>query len=592
MAISRFDAPRQSMQFKPLSMQEMAFAPTLMRQKEDVMQGQIDIASETLGDINIPDEDVQNIVGKWDKELSDVSEQMVRSGYSPEMESKFRNLKRRYSQDIKPIQTYMAARQQAAVDYNKIARDPSKHIEGVVPTGISYAQFREDPSQLQNYQVFDKKQVRMDAQGAAKRLVDMAVGDPGFIKKNVPGLDGYLQVAQQKGFDAPEAVAQWLTTDEGGAYLQSNLQSHGYAGSGAMSQLFAQELINYGYKAPEWRLIQDRDYMTAAQRAKGLADRSGDMLQGIGRKALDLSSKTVRENLPALKVARERSLQELKNKYPLLEDVNTWKDLTAIREKAEKELPVTKVRAPGAIFGGARALTARTQQAADLMDEIEGVAVESLKDLDIQEYSLDQLSNISSKSKTIVDNAAKAINSTLANNLKHLSAMDDAQDTELTGLKEKIADGTISGQDLKMSLKTVTKPTDIGGGETQGSIYKVDIKAGTGKDAVFINDVDITADEKVTELINQSDKFFDTLDKTPTFVIARKASEYRPAVEQAIATNPNQTPDQILKGVIGKGSPAEIENARAVGQAIAKVLGINVSELGDVSNTPFNSLIR
>lgn len=587
MAVSRFDKPRQSMAVKPMSFEEMAYAPALMRQQEDVLQQQVDVAADQLSNINIPDPDVQNVVGSWDKQLGDLSQEIATKGYSPDTANKFRDLNRKYQQDIKPIQQYIVARQEASNEYNKLARDPSKYLEGTSPTQVGYAQYLENPGQLQNYKVYDTNKVRTDAQGAAKRLANMAVGDPGFIKKNVPGLAGYIQVAEKRGFNTPEAVMQWLTTDEGQNYMATNLQSYGYATSPAMSNLFAREFVNYAFKAPKWQLVADKDYMTPLQRAKlaGLKG-SSDMLQPSGRKALNLADS--REGLPIGQKIMQQAFERLKDKYPEFANVPDVKTLRGIAGAGELQEQTGQFKSLGRgnlpMMG-----TEQSAQAVKMLSELEGISDNIIKDLDIQEFSLDRLSNIDSKTKTVVDNASKAINETLANNLQYLSAMNADDNKELKNLKEAIANGDISGNDVKITLKTVTTPTDLGGGLSQSSIYRVNIDYGIGSKKKSINDVDIFADDKAVELRNQSNKFFDSLSKTPTFEIENKAVQYGPMLENYIKKSPDLTINDIMKSVSG-GKPTneltqdDIQEMRAVGKALAKFMGISVTELKDFEN--------
>ena len=579
MAISRFDIPRQPMQFEPLSMQEMAYAPSLLRQREDVLQEKVDVAADTLGDINIQDPDVQNVVGKWDKQLSDISQEMVKTGYTSEIEAKYRNLSRQYSQDIKPVQTYISARQQASQDYNKLARDPSKYIEGTSPGSISYAAFREDPNALQNYQVFDKRQVRQDAQGVAKRLVDMAVAEPGFIKKNIPGLDGYMQIAQQKGFSAPEAVAEWLATDpQGQSFLDTNLQSHGYSGSGAMSDLFTQELVNYGYKAPDWKVIQDRDYITDKDKlsamGKGLPT---GLVAETGFKAFNIDNKDV--ELPIVKQAKEDSFKTLKGNYPLLKGITTLEELDAVSRKSQVRARAGAGRAGGLEYTGTREDAMRSEQAIKLRKDIEANMDAQMKDYKIKEYAVDRTRALDSKTRTTITNLDKALEETLRvpKQMDNLVAMS----SDNAKFLKKLKDAEIDPEKVNISFNTLTKPTTIGK-KAIHPIYNVTFsykdEGGDDKSRTM----DITTTDGGSQIRSSINRAFGRLEGTGSFEMAELMTQAAPIVQQTITSNPTATVRQVLSQYEGSDNNV----IQAVGFELAKAMGITPKELKDYADEP------
>ena len=149
MAVNRFWGQTQNAQFDPLSMQELAFAPQQMYQREQESLAKMEALNESKNTLNAVLGDKAVVPEKFNAEYQQVLDDIQRNGANSRNVDRANKLKSLYATEVKPIEKFAADRMKWDEMYMKEAMDKNNIVLGDRPTTKTYEEYRKNPDALQ-----------------------------------------------------------------------------------------------------------------------------------------------------------------------------------------------------------------------------------------------------------------------------------------------------------------------------------------------------------------------------------------------------------------------------------------------------------
>lgn len=190
MAVNRFWNQSPVAEYKPMSMQEMSYAPQMMYQREKDLTGQVDAMNESAATLKTMLGDKAATTDKYNQQYQDMVNIISKQGATPQALEKAKSLRKTFIEEVKPQEEFAKQRQVMYGQWLKDKSDPSKIIIGENPLNVGYNDWFKT-KMLQPHQVADRD--KLIAYGA-KMGNEWATGNT----KEVVNKYGQLEV--HKGF--------------------------------------------------------------------------------------------------------------------------------------------------------------------------------------------------------------------------------------------------------------------------------------------------------------------------------------------------------------------------------------------------------
>jgi len=209
------EAPMPLATYSPMSMQEMAYAPQIMHQREQELTGQLDAMNESNSTLKAMLGDKGATTDKFNDQYQQTLNSIAKEGATPQAIDKARNLRKIFMQEVKPQENFAVQRQQMYQQYLKDKSDPSKIVIGRNPLDIGYDEWSKSKA-FEPHQSVDRD--RLIAHGA-KIGSEWATGNT----KAEPNEYDMLEVT--KGFkNADEAMASYQSDPKFKSWVDSQTQ--------------------------------------------------------------------------------------------------------------------------------------------------------------------------------------------------------------------------------------------------------------------------------------------------------------------------------------------------------------------------------
>lgn len=206
MAIGRFDRHR-GMVFNPLSMEELAYAPSLLRQYEDETNAKITADADSLaGLFNTGESQIDEQANEWNNSLNELASQLAKEGYNSSIADQYHNLRRTYAQSIVPMKQFVEQRNTYNQEIQKLKADSNNIFIGGSP--VSYADWQKNGNKMSDYSVENRNDLFTKGKEIGGKLAT-ALSNPDITTTPAgENLAGYLQAKYGTSrWNSPEAIA-------------------------------------------------------------------------------------------------------------------------------------------------------------------------------------------------------------------------------------------------------------------------------------------------------------------------------------------------------------------------------------------------
>lgn len=303
MAISRFDR-RRGFKFNPLSMEELSYAPMLLRQQEDQLNERIIADADSLaGLFNTGDSTIENSATGWNQQLDELAGLLTKEGYNSSAADQYNNLRRTYSQKIVPMKQYIEQRNLRNQDIQKYKADANNIMIGA-DTPMSYDDWSKNGNKFSDYSVENRSNLYNKGREVGAKFATALSNPEITATKAGENLVGYLQAKYgETRWNSPEAIAQEV--DDANSPLQkvihgylSGVTSHG--NNADVRNAFIEGIKSTGWGTDKTGLIADKDWeyqkqlnliaeraTTSNKKSNGMAIRPMSNEYTAGRKKVD-----------------------------------------------------------------------------------------------------------------------------------------------------------------------------------------------------------------------------------------------------------------------------------------------------------------
>lgn len=187
------------------SLQELAYAPQIMYQREQDTIAKLDAMNEAANTLNATLGDKAVVPQKFQAEYKSLLDDISKNGATSRNIDRASKLRGIYMSEVKPIEMFAQARAQKQAEHSKAAMDQNNLIIGERPTDVTFEQWRNDPSSM-DFKVIGRDKLYTYGAKAGDEWKS------GQLTKTT--MDKYMRLHDQRGFANPQAVANAYQSDE------------------------------------------------------------------------------------------------------------------------------------------------------------------------------------------------------------------------------------------------------------------------------------------------------------------------------------------------------------------------------------------
>lgn len=155
MAVNRFWNQPQTAEYSPMSMQELSYAPEIMYKRDEDLTAKVDAMNEAQATLSSMLGDKAGKNEEFKAGYQKLSDRINREGATKANLDLAKNLKQIYIKEVLPQEQYAKTWESTLASQMKDRSDSNKIIIGPDVKGVTYDQWRKDPTAMQ-YQVAER----------------------------------------------------------------------------------------------------------------------------------------------------------------------------------------------------------------------------------------------------------------------------------------------------------------------------------------------------------------------------------------------------------------------------------------------------
>jgi hypothetical protein len=576
--VNRFSQSIQQARFNPLSLQEMAYAPSILQQQEEKMQEASDKLAAT--DVNRLAQDeplVNQKLGQLRSGIADLSQELANKGYSRDLASKLRGLRTEYAKALGPTGILGRAQQnytQAQTQWKNIEDDLRKKgasqdiinlnrarflsgYQGLKnPTTGEYEDF--SSGRLPGYYNIDKE--AMDLFDKAKQSGELGKVDLNQVNitpVNVPGVGRMLRLVNKKTGQVLSNVPQ---LEAGINYLMKEYTDpsteRGYfaQSTGLTPQVLGQKLRGIAniYRSQKYAttpsVSESYKFLPKYMQGVGNAGDGTNYLAPAGYFQLANAADIKTSDNPLVVKMRDQAAVEAA-KEAGIPNIKSAADLHQLKTVSGKYTGAANIY-PGAPLRQSDVKDAevnRNRKAIDLYNEkINNYATNTPESFRVPMMNINELARLTNADNTTVDHVTKGMNNLINNNSDVLQPVGKSDKDVYNAINK---DGVT---DVKYKIDRFTASSFNPQSGDVPSIFQLDVTY-TDKDGKKHSDTMNASLSNQTLKGNQANdqlmKFWSALDTSGQIQNVSTLSKLNKDIHNFYLTNKNATFADYLKRV-------------------------------------------
>ena len=203
MEINRFWGNTPVAHYTPTSMQEAAFIPQQMYQREQELTNKVDAMNEANATLKAMLGDKAGKTEEFNAGLKDITDKISREGATQRNIDLAKNLRQSYLKEVLPQEAFAKKREQLGAGYMKDVANTNNIIVGNNPLNVSFDQAQKDPNAMQ-YQVAERDKLLQHGALIGKQYAESEMSQQ-------PDDWGFL--VTKKGFGTAEEAMKTYQTD-------------------------------------------------------------------------------------------------------------------------------------------------------------------------------------------------------------------------------------------------------------------------------------------------------------------------------------------------------------------------------------------
>lgn len=458
--INRYNQPTRSATFDPLSLQELAFAPSALRQREDTALA----SADELSAIDVPrlsqDEGIVTTrLGDLRGQVSNLSERLATEGYNRDLANELRKVRTQYQRESGPSGTLgrAQANYQAANQQWKAVRD-QLNKQGATPEYVNrarnqffsgYQGLRDETGALQEFssgRVANYYDINTEAQDLFKQaetsgeLTPQQAANAEARLVNIGGVPQLMVINRKTGqrlsnIPQLEAGMNYLYKQ----YTDPNTDRGFFASTAGLApSQVGNVLQDLSRVYASRKYSQLPSVSTTFKNLPDMPDESGDLTTGVsqsgtvlmpGAGIADSEERSANRKARVIQLAKERGL-----------NVDKYEDVLRIAQ--QKDTKALTKGDPGAFISGAIPRDTKASYTANNILHSVEEELASVDDDTVNTFSIDRLSKASGKSILEADKLKKGITETFSDyktSFKGITEKEQEALDELTSV-DKVVD--------------------------------------------------------------------------------------------------------------------------------------------------------
>ena len=257
MAVNRFWGQSQPAEYSPMFLQELAYAPSILYQREQDMNTNIDAMNQASSTLKSMLGSYAPKTEEFDSKIKNVMDRVAKEGATQQNMDALRGLRKTYASDIVPIEDYAKQREQKAAEYYKQSLDANNIIVGKNPLEITFEEFRSNPNSMQ-FQVANRSELMKHG---------MAIGAQHANSIINRTRDNFGSIKTQYGFQSAQEAMDAYHNDPGfNKWVEDQVSLATQASGLSHPSEAASEAIRSGIMTAVVGKAQfDRDYLYEAE---------------------------------------------------------------------------------------------------------------------------------------------------------------------------------------------------------------------------------------------------------------------------------------------------------------------------------------
>lgn len=259
--VNRYSQPIGAAGFAPLSLQELSLAPSMLRQRQDIAEQQLSELGTNASNYQGSDPLINKTLSGYNTGINQAIEELNNSGYNRNTARNLLNLRKRYNQEVRPINQFIATKRDAL---NQLQKDKSRLGVNFLPsrdiTGVTYEQYLNNPGSL-SYTPINRQDIVKNSAAVFSNFKNQIRNNPQF--KAILG-GQYFERLTQKGFKNPAEVIDFVRNNSQGRAVVQQIYESMPALRGLDPNVVADAIIQGAYSG-----IGSQDVKTLANRGFG-----------------------------------------------------------------------------------------------------------------------------------------------------------------------------------------------------------------------------------------------------------------------------------------------------------------------------------